>query len=170
MTKDRSKIHANYKDRWETPPELFAALDREFRFVLDAAASKENALCRTYITKEGDSLATDWGSIVRDRTPGGAIWLNPPYGRGIGCWVRQAFETAEDGATVVCLLPANTDTRWFHDYVLGKRLSPLGEKARTLGADEIRWLSGRVQFLIDGEKPTGSGNPGGSVIAIYRGK
>ena len=117
-------IHFRSKSvEWTTPPDLFAELDAEFHFDLDVAASHENALCARYFTKEIDGLRQPWRGIC---------WMNPPYGREIGAWLRKAWQSAAEGATIVCLLPARTDTTWWHDYVAH--------------ADEIRLLRGRLKF------------------------
>ena len=85
-------------------------LSREFDFELDVAASTQNALCAEFYTKSDDGLSKVW----KDR----CVWMNPPYGRAIGEWVRKAYESAQAGATVVALLPARCDTRWWHKYVM----------------------------------------------------
>lgn len=115
---------------WETPQELFDSLDREFRFTLDPCATKENAKCSRYFTKADDGLKQDWFGVV---------FLNPPYGREIGKWVKKAHEEAKKGALVVCLIPARTDTSYWHDYIHGKA--------------EIRFLRGRVHFSNGGPAP-----------------
>ena len=100
-------------DEWETPQSFFDALNAEFHFTLDAAASNENAKCSNWITKERNSLTLPW-----DRISGrGAIWCNPPYGRDIGLWLRKGRMEADAGCTVVFLVHARTDTRWFHEHV-----------------------------------------------------
>ena len=91
-------------DEWETPQDLFDKLNEQYHFTLDAAASDENHKCERYYTKADDGLSKKWG---------GCVWCNPPYGRQIGKWVQKAYESE---CTVVMLLPARTDTRWFHDY------------------------------------------------------
>jgi site-specific DNA-methyltransferase (adenine-specific) len=106
---------------WETPQDLFARLDAEFHFTLDPCATAENAKCARYFTREMDGLAQSWDGEV--------VFMNPPYGRGMGVWIKKASEAM---ATVACLLPARTDVRWFHDYVYGKA--------------EIRFLRGRLKF------------------------
>ena len=94
---------------WETPQDLFDRLDALYHFNLDVCATPENAKCERYFTKEQDGLSKNWG--------GYCAWCNPPYGREIGAWVRKGYESAkEPGTTVVMLLPARTDTRWFHEY------------------------------------------------------
>ena len=125
---------------WETPQDLFAEMDREFRFTLDAAASERNRKCERYLTEEEDALGAD----IFDQV----VWCNPPYGDLLP-WVKAFWFWSISGCTVVALLPANTDTEWFR-WVW-------------LGAHEIIFLTGRVNFI--GSK---NGNTGGSMIAIYR--
>lgn len=112
-------------DLWETPQSFFDDLDREFNFALDVCATPENAKCKNFFTSKEDGLKQNWGGY-------GTIWCNPPYGREIGRWVQKAYETAKTGETVVMLLPARTDTKWFHDYIKGKA--------------EIRFVRGRLKF------------------------
>ena len=102
-----NSVHFNSQsDMWETPQWLFDKLNAEYNFTLDACAVPDNAKCPVYFTPDQDGLSQDWT---------GRVWCNPPYGREIGKWVRKAFECSAD--VVVMLLPARTDTRWFHDYV-----------------------------------------------------
>ena len=103
-------VHFSSKsDEWSTPQDLFDDLDAVFHFDLDACASRENAKCRRFFTRKDDALAQEWKGVV---------WMNPPYGRQIGHFVKKAHDSSLNGATVVCLLPARTDTRWWHDYVI----------------------------------------------------
>ena len=99
------------KDDWGTPQSLFDELSQRFQgFDRDVCASDHNAKCKNYWTKEDDALSKTWT---------GYCWMNPPYGRQIGHWVKKAYESAESGeATVVCLLPSRTDTKWWHEYVM----------------------------------------------------
>lgn len=96
---------------WATPQHFYDLLDMEFHFSLDVCALPENAKCRAYYTPEIDGLSQPWY---------GRCWCNPPYGRQVGRWVKKAAESAAEGATVVMLLPARTDTAWFHDYIYEK--------------------------------------------------
>ena len=110
---------------WETPLELFKKLNNEFCFTLDPCASPENAKCIKYYTKEHNGLNQDWS---RQR-----VYCNPPYGREIGKWVKKCHdESKSNNALCVMLIPARTDTAWFHDYVYNKA--------------EIRFLRGRLKF------------------------
>lgn len=109
---------------WATPPALFAEIERKYgRFDADVCATAGNAKCAKFFSPEQDGLKQPWT---------GRCWMNPPYGRTISDWVRKAWESSLAGATVVCLLPSRTDTRWWHTWVL-----PFGE---------VCFLPGRVKF------------------------
>jgi phage N-6-adenine-methyltransferase len=127
-------------DGWETPQWLFDLLDAEFGFTLDVCATAENAKCRRYYTPETDGLGQDWR---------GVCWMNPPYGRQIGRFVEKAHRSAIQGATVVCLVPARTDTAYWHRVVAH--------------ASEIRFLKGRLKF---GGAPNGAPFP--SAVVVFR--
>ena len=92
---------------WATPQAFFDRLNLTYGFELDVCATPENTKCARFFTEADDGLVQDWQGVV---------WMNPPYGRYIGKWVRKAYESARAGATVVCLLPARVDTAWWHDY------------------------------------------------------
>ena len=110
MTENQLKAQfSSAKDDWSTPQDFFDRYDEIYHFNLDAASDDDNAKCQKHFTIADDGLSQDWG--------GYSVWLNPPYGRGIGRWVRKAWEEGQKPDTVVvCLLPARTDTSWFHDY------------------------------------------------------
>ena len=96
-------------DEHETPQSLFAPLNDEFHFTLDVAANSENAKCQKYFTKEMNGLSQKWE---------GVCWMNPPFGQQIQKWVRKAYQSAQEGCTVVCLLPARTNTGYWHDVCM----------------------------------------------------
>ena len=127
---------------WETPQDLFDKLNAEFHFDLDVCALPENAKCERYYTPEDDGLSQPWNGIC---------WCNPPYGRTIGKWVQKAYETFAGGGTVVMLLPARTDTKWFHEYIYNKA--------------EIRFIKGRLKF---GNSKNAAPFP--SMIVVFDGK
>lgn len=125
---------------WETPQDFFDELDAEFKFDLDVCADlfTLNNKCANFCYVKGlyiDSvgwrnyanggLDAPWHEVAK------TCWMNPPYGRTIGKWVQKAYDEAQLGCTVVCLLPARTDTKWFHEYC-------------TKG--EIRFIKGRLKF------------------------
>jgi len=115
-------------DDWETPRSLFDRLSAEFGgFGLDVCASEQNAKCERFYTVKEDGLNQDWR---------GMCWMNPPYGRTIGAWVKKASESAKGGSTVVCLLPARTDTAWWHEHIM----------RADSAASEVRFIRGRLKF------------------------
>lgn len=136
---------------WETPPEVFAPLDSEFRFTLDVCATNGASRCEAWFTPDQDGLAQDWG---RER-----CWLNPPYGRDVGKWIAKASRAAAAGALVVALVYARTDTRWWHDYVWD------AECHAPRAGVEVRFLKGRVWFLRDGRRAAPATAP--SVVVIF---
>jgi phage N-6-adenine-methyltransferase len=118
---------------------LFAELDARYGFTLDVCATAENAKCAHYFTRADDGLAQPWT---------GVCWMNPPYGREIGAWARKAWEAAQAGATIVCLVPARVDTGWWHEYA---------------SKGEVTFLRGRVRF---GDAKTGAPFP--SALVVFR--
>ncbi len=131
----------NSKSDWATPWPLFNLLDREFRFTLDAAASEINHKCERYLSWLENALDAD----IFDET----VFVNPPYGAGLARWIEAFGRWARNGCTVVALLPANTDTAWWH--------------LLWLSCDEIRFLYRRVQFVGGGNS-----NTGGSAVVVWR--
>ena len=115
-----SVLYSSESEVWETPKDLFDKLDAEFNFDIDVCALPSNAKCTTFFTPEQDGLKQKWK---------GVCWMNPPYGRKIGAWMRKALGS---NTTVVCLVPARTDTKWWHDYAMK--------------ASEIRFVKGRLKF------------------------
>ena len=131
-------------DLWATPQSFFDDLNKEFDFEVDVCALPENAKCKKFFSPEQDGLKQEWS---------GVCWMNPPYGREIGKWVKKASESAERErereSIIVCLLPARTDTKWFHEYIYHKA--------------EIRFLKGRVKF---GNAKCGAPFP--SMVVVFR--
>jgi phage N-6-adenine-methyltransferase len=119
-----SRVHfSSTTPEWETPQDLFDELDRIFGgFTLDPCATAENAKCSRYFTVADNGLSQRWR---------GKVFMNPPYGREIGRWVEKAWRESQDGALIVCLLPARVDTRWWHDYA---------------GKGYVFFLRGRLKF------------------------
>lgn len=130
-------------DEWATPKKFFEELNKEFSFTLDPCATKLNYKCNKYYTKEENGLIQDWSKEK--------VFMNPPYGREIGKWVEKAYNESKNGALVVCLLPARTDTKWFHNFIYEKH--------------EIRFIKGRLKFN-DGKQSA----PFPSMIVIMRGE
>jgi site-specific DNA-methyltransferase (adenine-specific) len=129
---------------WETPQDFFDELNKEFNFTLDPCATPKTAKCKKYYTKKDDGLSKDW--------TGERVFCNPPYGSAIKNWVKKCYEEKTD--ITVMLIPARTDTKYFHDYIYKKPNV------------EIRFIKGRLKF---GGKQKGSGSaPFPSMIVIYK--
>ena len=136
-----SGMFTSRTDEWETPQYLFDELNEQFGFETDVCALPENAKCAKYFTPEQNGLSQEWS---------GVCWMNPPYGRQIKDWVKKAYESAQNNkATVVCLLPARTDTSWWHDYCM---------------KGEIKFLRGRLKF---GDSKNSAPFP--SAVVIFKG-
>jgi len=127
---------------WSTPQAFFDIVNAEFRFTFDAAASDDNAKTTMYYTETDDALMRPWPGVV---------WCNPPYGRGISNWVRKGYEEAQTGSTVVMLIPARTDTAYWHDYVMR--------------AAEVRLVRGRLVF---GTGEARANAPFPSALVVFR--
>lgn len=136
-----ASLYSSRSEEWPTPCAFFEVLDAEFRFTLDPCATAYNAKCATFFTKAEDGLSQDWGCHT--------VFCNPPYGRHMRAWARKCYQSSRQGATVVLLAHARTDTRWFHDWVYGKA--------------ELRFVRGRLKFG-DGRQSA----PFPSLVAIYR--
>lgn len=138
------EVHYSSKsNEWATPQNLFDELNDDFNFTLDPCATDENAKCSKYFTLEDDGLSKDWSNDV--------VFMNPPYGREIKKWIKKAYEESLNGATVVCLIPARTDTTYWHDFIFKK-------------TNDIRFLRGRLKF---GNSKNSAPFP--SAIVVYRG-
>lgn len=134
-------------DDWATPQDFFDKLNEEFNFQLDVCADGSNAKCARYFFKRtrrsGSELdAAKWG---------GAVWCNPPYGREISKWVQKSSEESKlHNETVVMLIPARTDTKWFHEYIYNKA--------------EVRFVKGRLKF---GDSKNSAPFP--SMVVVFKG-
>lgn len=117
-------IFSSSNVEWGTPPHIFSKYDAVYHFTLDVCATHENALCEHYYTKEQNGLVQDWH---------GRCWMNPPYGRQIGKWMRKAYESSLNGTTVVCLVPARTDTAWWHDWATKGRIEFIRGRLKYVG-------------------------------------
>ena len=138
MADFKTKFGTGRQD-WETPATVFDPLNAEFRFTLDVCATAENAKCPRYYTAADNALAQPWE---------GVCWMNPPFGTQ-GAWVRKAYEESQrNGTTVVCLLPARTNTNWWHSYCM---------------KGEIRFIKGRPKF-----KGAKHGLPQPLAIVVFR--
>lgn len=131
-------------NEWATPIALFRELDAEFNFNLDPCSTDDNAKCEKHYTIDTDGLTQNWG--------GQRVFCNPPYGRELPKWVRKCYEESRKPDTlVVMLIPARTDTSYFHDYIYHKA--------------ELRFIRGRLKF---GNADQGAPFP--SMVVIFNGQ
>ena len=121
--KRSSALFSSKSDNWPTPMEFFQKYDKLYNFTLDVCASNDNHKCARYFTVAENGLEQDWGTEV--------CWMNPPYGRPIINWMKKAYEASLAGATVVCLVPSRTDTKWWHEYAM---------------RGDIKFVRGRLHF------------------------
>jgi site-specific DNA-methyltransferase (adenine-specific) len=130
-------------DQWATPQDFFDSLNSEFHFDLDPCADEYNHKCEKYFTVSDDGLSQNWG--------GYRVFCNPPYGRELNKWVEKAYREGHKDNTLVCMLiPARTDTKYFHDYIKNRA--------------EVRFIPGRLKF---GEAKNAAPFP--SMLVIFRG-
>ena len=134
-------VHFSSKtDLWYTPQDFFKKYDDVYKFETDVCATDDNTKCAKYYTEEMDGLSQEWR---------GVCWMNPPYGRTISKWMKKAYESSLSGATVVCLVPARTDTNWWHDYAM---------------KGDIEFIRGRLKF--GGSKNSA---PFPSAVVVFKG-
>lgn len=138
---NKSMFSSN-KCEWSTPQSFFDDLNKEFNFDLDVCALPDNTKCKNYFTPDINGLDQKWI---------GNVWCNPPYGKTISSWIEKAYNSVNNGDCnfVVMLLPARTDTRYFHTYIYNKQ--------------EIRFIKGRLKF---GDSKTAAPFP--SMVVIFR--
>ena len=138
-------MFSSKSDMWGTPQPFFDKLNRKYKFTLDACANPENAKCEKYFTIEDDGLTKNWANEV--------VFVNPPYS-DVGKWVAKAhYESTHNNATVVLLIPARTDTKYWHDYIMD-------------GANRIYFIKGRLKF-VDKNNITGNSAPFPSAVVVF---
>lgn len=112
-------------NEWSTPQNFYNELNKEFDFTLDPCATAENTKCKKYYTIDNNGLLQNWQGEI--------VFCNPPYGRVIKDWVKKCYEESlKENTTIIMLIPARTDTTYFHDYIYNKA--------------EIRFIRGRLKF------------------------
>ena len=119
-------LFSSENEEWETPIDFYNELNKEFKFNLDPCALPNNAKCEKFFTPSDDGLSQNWEGYV--------AFCNPPYGRKIYDWVKKCYEESrKENTRVVMLIPARTDTKYFHEFIYHK-------------AKEIRFIRGRLKF------------------------
>jgi phage N-6-adenine-methyltransferase len=143
--KQTDTIFKSNTAEWGTPQDLFDRLNEEFQFDVDVCATADNKKVFHFFDRVDDGLKQEWK---------GVCWCNPPYGRNVGDWLRKAYHSALRGATVVVLVPARTDTRWWHQWVEGKAT--------------VRFIQGRLRFEGGEKYSVREAAPFPSAILVYR--
>ena len=124
-------VHFSSKtNEWTTPKDFYEILHKEFNFTLDPCATKTNSKCKKFYTKDDNGLTKDWSNET--------VFMNPPYGREIKHWIKKAYDESLKGALVVCLIPARTDTIYWHTYCV---------------KGNIRFIKGRLKFSNKNSAP-----------------
>lgn len=137
-------LFSSNTNEWATPIKFFEELNKEFNFTLDPCATLENHKCKKFYTIQENGLIQDWKDEV--------VFCNPPYGRELPLWVKKCYEEhKKNNITVVMLIPARTDTRYFHDYIYNQ--------------SEIRFIKGRLKF-----NDCKQSAPFPSMVVIYKNK
>lgn len=137
-------LFTSNSDEWFTPQSFFDEINKEFNFSMDAAATKKNAKCINYWTKETDGLKQDWRGWV--------VYCNPPYSE-IKLWVEKAYHESLKGTKIVLLIPVRTDTKYFHSFIYGKA--------------KLRFIKGRIKFECDDKTKKLNSAPFPSMLVIY---
>ncbi len=125
-------------NEWETPQDFFDRLNKAFHFTLDPCCTHDNAKCEKHYTKNEDGLIQDWSKEI--------VFMNPPYGRQIGKWIKKAYEESKKGATIVCLIPSRTDTNYWHDYCMKGDIYFIRGRLHFNNADRAPFPSAVVVF------------------------
>jgi len=128
---NEKKAFSTRTEEWETPLDLYNKLNNIYKFTLDPCCTKESAKCDKYYTKEDNGFIKDWSNEV--------VFMNPPYGRQIGLWIEKAYKESLKGAIVVCLIPARTDTKYWHNFIFKY-------------AKQILFIKGRISFINGNKK------------------
>lgn len=149
-----SGMYSSDKHDWGTPQGFFDKVNEKFDFYMDVCASEWNAKCNVWLGVEDDALRMSWEHVLDAHGQSGRwCWMNPPYGREIESWCKKAYQESEKGVRTVGLLPARTDTLWWHRYVME--------------ASEIVLIQGRLNFETEGGE--GQYNaPFPSALAVWK--
>ena len=133
-------------NEWYTPKELYNKLNEEFNFTLDPCCTEKSRKCEKYFTKKENGLIHDWSN--------NNVFMNPPYGNDIKYWIEKAYlESLKDNTIVVALIPARTDTSYWHNFIFNK-------------ASDIRFLKGRIKFEKE-DGTLGNSAPFPSAVIVW---
>lgn len=170
-----SDLDDDMKNSWGTDPAIFNALDKEFRFNLDAAANPSNHKVDNYLTKEDDALSIDWYLNITECKNVNyvdtlSVWVNPPYGKGyIKKFMQKAIEEKAKGVTTVLLVPATLDAQWLPISDISEIRIVTGGRLTFIAPCDyiIKGTNGRANRLIREGSPV-NGNTKGSMFVIFK--
>ncbi len=151
MTWNKDQLFSSARQDWATPVPLFNAVNEEFCFSMDAAADASNTKCDLFLSESDDALGVSWANHLSNHgvdPATAAVWLNPPYGRGVGAWLQKVIAESCHIQSIVVLVMVRSDTKWWVDYAMR--------------ADEIRLIAGRVRFV-----GAASGAPAPSALLVF---
>jgi len=136
-------MFSSKSNEWETPQDFYDKLNNQFKFTLDPCCTASSAKCSKYYTSQDDGLSQSW--------KGETVFVNPPYGN-IKAWVKKAYdESINHNAIVVMLIPARTDTKYWHDYIMTE-------------ADSIYFVKGRLKFGNGADKQNSAPFPSAVIV------
>lgn len=143
-----SKTALSSRESWRTPEPIFNALNKEFKFSLDVAASDKNHLVDEYYTIENCALTQDWIAPIFSYA-----WCNPPYSDPL-LWIEQSIRQSCRGIGTVMLVPQDQSSVWF---------------LRSINTcDEVRIITGgRVEFIHPETGKSIEDNQSGSQFLIW---
>jgi len=154
-------VFSSQTEEWATPQDFFDRMNAQYGpFDLDVSATLGNAKCARFFTKDDNGLAQPWAPA--------RCWINPPYGRDMGKWVRKAYEESQRGALVVCLVPARTDVAWWHEWAMHKaEITLLRGRLRFQRADGAL-LSNNCPSVREGRHAPTTTAPFATAVLVYR--
>jgi len=138
-------MFSSKNEKWGTPQDIFDELDKEFSFTLDPCCEIDNAKCSKFYTQKENGLIQNWSNEI--------VFCNPPYGKQLKHWVKKCHDEALKGVKIVMLIPARTDTIYFHDFIYHKA--------------EIRFLKGRIKFINPDTKKVENSAPFPSMVVVF---
>lgn len=160
MANNAGRKSSDRKQNWRTPKEFFANLSAEFPFVIDLAADENNHLCDFYFDEDDNALDIDWWAWYDARVDSGELkegmwaFLNPPFAN-LYKWYAKCYEEQQKGMKIVMLAPANTDPKYFHDFILGDKCPA-----------KVAFSNGRVQYY-DPDRPNKKNCGFGTMVIIW---
>lgn len=156
MPQNNPQIFTSKKHDWRTPKKLFDNLNSEYNFWIDLASDDKNNLCPIFLTEKQNALKQNWFELAKlNKRVSDYAWCNPPYGRNLVVWIKKAYEENKLGFRSVWLIPARTDTKFFHNFIFNK-------------AEKVGFVKSRISFHDENGCPVNKATfP--SMVVVYSG-